>query len=400
MAQSDFRDKFCIVGLGQTKVGHVPEYTARVLQAEAARLAIEDAGLKREDIDGCIMARRAGGGGMRPEWSDAFPRILGLPANFYFSIGRGGAMAAYAIVAATKFLELGIAKYVLIAYGADDWSMSQRARQESGRRGIAHPSREGIWGHPFGDLAAASHHTFFAARHMHEYGTTSRQLGAIAVASRKWAFLNPKAYMYKRPMTIEDHQNSPWFVWPYHLLDICLVSDGGMAFVLTTAERAKGLRKPPIYIMGVGFGEHMRKLWWEKANYTQLDVQPAKEAAFAQAGIELKDIDLAQLYDCFTSEVLFQLEDYGWCKKGEGGAFVEAGNIGPGQSIPVNTGGGLLSSHHAGDLTGLPEAIIQLRGEAGERQVKDAEICLCTGHGGEIIQPGMCSTHTTLILRR
>ena len=149
--------------------------------------------------------------------------------------------------------------------------------------------------------------------------------------------------------------------------------------------------------MGIGFGEHIREKWWEKTNYTHLDVQPAKEAAFRQAGIELKDIDVAQLYDCFTGEVLFQIEDYGWCKKGEGGPFVEEGNIGPGGKIPVNTGGGLLSSHHHQDLTGIAEAIIQVRGEGGERQVKDAEICMATGHGGEIFT-GMSSTHTCLLL--
>ena len=144
----------------------------------------------------------------------------------------------------------------------------------------------------------------------------------------------------------------------------------------------------------------MERLWWEKANYTHLAVETAKKQAFSQAGIKLKDIDLAQFYDCFTGEVLFQLEDYGWCKKGEGGAFVEEGHIGPGGDIPVNTGGGLLSAYHYGDLTGLSESVLQLRGEAGVRQVKDAEICLMTGHGGEILSPGMCSIHTNLILRR
>lgn len=388
-----FRDRFAIAGLGVTKVGHVPGYTARALQAEAARLAIEDAGLKPQDIDGAVNGVEDGGGGS-VTWPDAFPRVLGLPVKFYVNVSRGGAVAAMSLLMATRFLDMGIAKYVVVAYGTTDWS---RTRKQGAEQVEVRP---GLYGREQGDLVAVSHHSFFASRHMYEHGTTSRQLGMIAVSERKWACLNPAAYLYGRPITIEDHQNSPIIVWPYHLLDICLLSDGGTAFVVTTAERAKHLRKPPVYIMGFGSGEHMRKLWWDKANMSQLDVQPAKEAAFKMAGIELANIDVAQLYDCFTAEVLLQIEGYGWAKKGEGGAFVEAGNIAPGGTIPVNTGGGLLASHHHLDFTPMAEGVIQMRGEGGARQVKDAETCMVTGHGGEILRPGMCSIHTTMLLRR
>jgi acetyl-CoA acetyltransferase len=237
-----------------------------------------------------------------------------------------------------------------------------------------------------------------ASRHMAEYGTTSRQLGAIAVAERAWACLNPEAKMYGRPITIQDHQDSPLVVEPYHLLDISQISDGAVAFVLTTAERARDTRKPPVFVLGQGYGEVMAELWWEKKNFTHMAVKPAREQAFGQAGITLQDIDCAQLYDCFTSEVLFQLEDYGWCEKGEGGAFVESGAIGPGGSIPVNTSGGLLSCYHLGDLTGFAEAVRQIRGEAGERQIPDCSIAMSTGHGGEIVSPGMCSIHACTVL--
>jgi acetyl-CoA acetyltransferase len=220
----------------------------------------------------------------------------------------------------------------------------------------------------------------------------------IAVQQRAWACLNPRAKMYGRPITIEDHQSSPYVVEPYHLLDICLVSDGAVAFVLTTAERARDLARPPVWVLGLGTGEVAEELWWEKKNYTHLAVRSAKERAFGMAGISVKDIDVAQLYDCFTGEVLFQLEDYGWTKKGEGGPFVEEGHIGPGGDIPVNTSGGLLSAYHYGDLTGLSEAVLQLRGEAGERQVTGAKVALVSGHGGELISPGMCSIHTSLVL--
>lgn len=399
MNGDNFRDRFCIVGLGVTKVGHVPGCTPRTLEVEAARLAIEDAGLTPQDIDAAIQAESDPGGGIRLRYDDAFPRILGLPVKAYWpSVGRGGELANFAILAATQFLSLGIAKYVLIAGGRDNWSRAQRLRQRGG--GEPFMEKVGTWGPPLGCLQAPSFHSFFATRHMYEYGTTSRQLGAVAVAQRQWACLNPSAYMYGRPMTIQDHQNSPIVVWPFHLLDICLVTDGATAFIVTTADRAKDLRKPPVYIMGVGCGEQMGKLWWEKKNYTTLAVDTAKADAFRIAGIELKNIDVAEMYDCFTTEVIFQLEDYGWCKKGQGGPFVEEGHIGPGGDVPVNTGGGLLSSHHLGNLTCVAEAIIQLRGEGGERQVKDAEIALATGHGGEIVSGEMCSIHTSLILRR
>jgi acetyl-CoA acetyltransferase len=397
----NFNGKFAIAGFGMVtsqKIG----ISGRSMQVEAARLAIADAGLKREDIGGTIDLRRAGGGGERVWWSDAFPRVMGLPAKFYFCIGRGGALISLGIMAAAKFLELGIADYVVLAGAVSDWSQAQAAKAKSkGRRGMGTMvQKEGYWGKPFGDLQAVSHHSFFASRHMHVYGTKSKDFGAIAVAQRKWAQMNPKAQMYGRTMTIEDHQSSPIFVYPYHLFDMCQVSDGAVAVVLTLADRAKDCAREPILVRGIGFGEAIDHLWWEKKNYTHLAVDTAKKQAFGQAGMELKDIDVAQLYDCFTGEVMFQLEDYGWCKKGEGGAFVEAGHTSPGGDVPVNTSGGLLSAYHYGDLTGLSEAIIQLRGEAGARQVKNARTCLVTGHGGEILSPGMCSIHTTLILGR
>jgi acetyl-CoA acetyltransferase len=239
-----------------------------------------------------------------------------------------------------------------------------------------------------------------AARHMAVYGTTSRQLGAISVAERAWACKNPEAKMHGRPITIEDHQNSPLLAEPYRLLDLSLVSDGGVAFILTTADRAKSRPKPPVYVLGQGFGEVSSELWWEKKNFTHMAVPRAKQQAFGQADLELADVDCVQFYDCFTAEVLFQLEDYGFCKKGEGGAFVESGAIAPGGSIPVNTSGGLLSCYHLGDLTGMAEAIRQLRGEAGERQIEDCDVVMTTGHGGELISPGMCSIHTCTLLGR
>jgi acetyl-CoA acetyltransferase len=387
------KKKFAIVGLGLIP-GRFPEHTQRTLQAEAARLAIEDAGLKPSQVNGAIDLQLAPGSGTPPVETDAFPRILGLPTRMFFQIGRGGTAGIMGIMAASKFLEVGMADYVVLSYAAKDWSRS-RGPQKTGIRSI---EKAGHWGKPFGDLAAVSHHTFFASRHMHEYGTKPEAFGEIAVAQRAWAQLNPQAQMYGRPLTLDDYMNSPMVIDPYRTLDMCLINDGGMAFVLTTAERAKDLRKKPVYVYGVGTGEAMERLWWDKANYTQLAVQTAKEIAFREADISISDVDFAGLYDCFTAEVLFQVEDYGWCRKGEGGDFVANGGIGPGGKANINTSGGLLSAYYFGELTHIAEAITQLRGEAGARQVKDARIGMATGHGGEILAPGMCSTHATLVL--
>jgi len=393
MSKSDFTRKYAIVGYGETKVGHLPEYSGRTLQTEAARLAIEDAGLRREDIDGAVNAKGEGGGGGTGNWTDGFPRVLGLPVKFYYHVGRGGAQASYGLHTALSYLDAGVANYVCVAGARADWQKSHvPARMKS------EPGRSGIWGKELGDAAAYTHHSLFATRHMHEYGTTSPQLGAIAVAERAWACLNPAAYMHGRPITVEDHQNSPIVCWPYHIMDICLQSDGGAAFIVTTAERAKDCKKPPAYLLGIGTGEHIDHLWWEKGHYTALPVDTAKEAAFGQAGIGVDDVDVFEFYDCFTMEVLLQCEGYGFCKKGEGGPFVATGALGPGGSRPTNTGGGLLASHHIGDFTPMIEAVRQIRGEGGARQVKDAKIAIATGHGGELLYPGMCSTHTCTIL--
>jgi acetyl-CoA acetyltransferase len=194
--------------------------------------------------------------------------------------------------------------------------------------------------------------------------------------------------------------NSPFVVEPMRRMDCCLLSDLGVALIITTADRARALKKSPVYIKGVGQGDQARDQWWEKSNYTQVDAAFAAGHAFKQAGVNLNDIDVAEVYDCFTTEVIFYLEDYGFCKKGEGGPFVQSGATLPGGSIPLNTFGGMLSGMYLFDFPGVYEATKQLRWEAGDHQVKGAEIALTNGHGGEMMLPGMCSAHATMILGR
>jgi acetyl-CoA acetyltransferase len=392
------RGAYAIVGLGMTEVGHLPGRSVLMLEAEAGRLAMEDAGLQAKDIGAAIQLLSDTGGGMRARHHDSFARVLNLPVNLYMeNVGRGGEYAAQALLIAGSLLDHGVADYALCAGARDDWSRSQAAKVASGKRGQAFFPKKNAVAPLFGGNAA-NYHGLLASRHMHEFGTTSEQLGAVAVATRRWANKNPQAYMYDRPLTLEDHQQSPVIAWPYRLFDICLQSDGGTAFVVTTEERARDLRKPPVYVAGIGFGEQMSHLWWEKANYTTLAVQSARDTAFRQAGVHLADVDLAQLYDCFTGEVIVQLEDYGWCEKGEGGEFVSTMRTAPGGDIPVNTGGGLLSSHHLGNLTGFAEAVVQLRGEGGDRQIPGAAVALVSGHGAEALSGQMCSIHSTTIL--
>jgi acetyl-CoA acetyltransferase len=392
--------RFCVVGLGITQLGHVPGKSIMMLETEAARLAIADAGLHEADIDGAIQLKSDIGGGMRMRQDDAFPRMLGLPIKFYMeNVGRGGENVAKAFLMAEQLLRRGICEYVVCSGARDDWSRSRKYKK-AGRRGTPYIHKENAFGAMQGD-SPPGFHGLLATRHMHLYGTTSRQLGHIAVAQRLWACLNPAAFMHDHPITIEDHQNSPIVAWPYHLLDICLQSDGGTAFVLTTENRAKDLKKPPVYVSGIGFGEHLQSLYWDKRHYSELPIPTARDAAFGQAGITLADVDVAQFYDCFTTEVLLQLEGYGYCGIGEGGPFVETrGMIGPDGKIKFNTGGGLLSSHHLGNITTVSEAVIQVRGEGGDRQVPDVEVAIASGHGGEILSGQMCSIHSTTVLTR
>ncbi|MDY6862788.1 MAG: thiolase family protein, partial [Thermodesulfobacteriota bacterium] len=213
-------------------------------------------------------------------------------------------------------------------------------------------------------------------------------------ACRKHACLNSNAQM-KKPVTIEDHQNSPMVIDPFHLLDICLVSDGGAAVLVTSAETAGSLKSKPVFISGVGEGHNAYHLD-NAVSLTEFEgTKNSAKNALKMAGLELGDIDLAEIYDCFTYTMLVQLEDYGFCRKGEGGAFVENGRIELGGDLPVNTHGGLLSQAHLDGMAHITEAVKQLRGVCGDRQVKDAEVALVTGNGGHFF-----TSHSTLLLRR
>jgi acetyl-CoA acetyltransferase len=403
---SKLRDRFAIVGVGVTPTirSHAPGVSGLALEAWATRIAIEDAGLRRRDIDGSIHAMMAS---PHPpaQWTDAFSRALGLRPNFYLNVARGGQAAHNGILLATQTLGLGLAKYVSVSCGLPGWSA---AHSKSGDLGVSSSVGVsmndflhhglGVLGYDAAASGAASGHAYLASRHMHEYGTTAEQLGAVAVSARAWANLNPEARFYGRTLTIQNYLESPMIVSPLRRADCCIQSDLGVSLVLTTAERAKDLDRPVVYIKGLGLGDQARKQWWDKTNYTELDGAFAARSALAEANVELADIDLAQFYDCFTTEMIFYAEAYGLCKRGEGGEFAASGAYGPGGSFPANTYGGLLSGSYLFDFPGVAEAVRQLRGEAGVRQVPHARLAMTNGHGGEMVMPGMCSSHATMVL--
>jgi acetyl-CoA acetyltransferase len=230
-----------------------------------------------------------------------------------------------------------------------------------------------------------------ARRHMERYGTTSEQLGAIAVAQRAWAAGNPLATM-RTPLTLGEHQASRWVAEPLHLLDCCLVTNGAIAVVVTSARRAATLNQPPVHIWGYGQAHTVRSMYAGSSWGLVTGAVGSGRRAMSMAGISIGDVTACQLYDCYTYTVLVTLEDYGFCAKGEGGPFVADGRLAPGGALPCNTGGGQLSGYYMWGMTPLAEAVIQARGHGGLRQVPNPEVLLVSGNGG------LLEHHSTLVL--
>ena len=357
---------------------------------EAISLALDDAGLKREDLDGLLVNPGI-------TWGDntmasfSVQQAMGLrDLRLSATMGLGGATAAAMIMHASQSIALGMANTVACVFS--DAPLKPPAPKDAkggggGGSAAAYGFARGL-NAAYGQFGVNAHYAFVARRHMDLYGTTQDQLGAVAVEQRKWANQNPEAQFHDAPMTLEDYRSSRWVVEPFHLYDCCLVSNGGCAVIVTSAERAKSLKKPPVYLLGMGQGHP-----GGDPIDTLLSGAPiAKETAFKMAGVKLGDLQFAQLYDCYTFTVLVTLEDYGFCKKGEGGPFIADGKTGPGGSIPVNTGGGQLSSFYMWGMTPISEAVIQIRGEGGKRQLPKHELGLVSGNGG------ILSTHSTLVV--
>jgi len=379
-----------IAGVGESRLGRVPGVPTLALQREAAEAAVADAGLTFADIDGLLTTP------IRVE-SWAMPcgmvaQELGLSPRYIATLDVAGASGTGMVHHAAMAVATGQASVVLCVAGQN--LLSHRGRDASVKQmagaGWAHPDLEA----PYGPLVPTLY-ALAAQRHMHEYGTTPEQLAEVAVAMRSWAAMNPNAQK-REPITVADVLASPMVTSPLHVLDCALVSDGAAAVVVTSAERARDLRRPPVLPLGCGYGFSHTYIG-EYADLGTTGAVVAGREAFAQAGVTPADIDIAELYDCFTITVIIELEDLGFCAKGEGGAFVSGGRIGPGGSLPVATHGGLLSAGHpglAGGMFHLVEGVRQLRREAGPRQVGEPELVLVHGNGGVI------SLHCSMILGR
>jgi len=367
----DLSGKFAIVGVAESdEMGTVPHKSALQLHAEAARNAIADAGLTKNDIDAVFSAGRV--------FSTETAEYLGIRPRYLDGTSVGGCSFIQHCQHAMAAINAGLCEVALITHG------------ESGRSRLGMPSMKSekdslIWQFevPYGIVFPFTSYAFIATRHMHEFGTTQEQLAEVAVATRAWARLNPKANQ-RGELSIADVMKSPIIAWPFHVLDCCLVTDGGGAAIVTSAERAKNLKKKPAYILGTGEGTG--HCWINQMpDFTAATgAQISGPQAFAMAGVTPKDIDVAMLYDAFTIVPILALEDLGFCKKGEGGAFVAGQRTAPGGDFPMNTNGGGLSYTHTGmyGMFTIIEAVRQVRGECGERQVKDAEVALCHGPGG------------------
>jgi acetyl-CoA acetyltransferase len=376
-----------IVGIGESRVGKVADRSALQLQADAAQAALADAGLSMADIDGLLTTP------VRVEhWNmpaGVVAHHLGIRPSFLSTVDLAGASGAAMIHQAAMAIASGQCTTVLCVAGQNLLSHGSRstAVRKMAEGGSAHPQFEV----PYGPLVP-SLYALVAQRHMHEYGTTAEQLAEVAVAIRGHAGLNPNAHK-REPITVADVLGSKMVTSPLHILDCAIVSDGAAAAIVTSAARARDLRSKPAHLLGQGYG--LRHSHIGDTSLTTTGAVDSGRDAFRTAGLSPADVDVAQIYDCFTITVIVELEDLGFCAKGEGGAFVEGGRIALGGALPITTHGGLLSGGHPGLGGGffhVLEGVRQVRGEAQARQVPGARVALVHGNGGVI------SVHCTLLL--
>ncbi len=368
-----------IVGAAESDLGHVADGLNPIdLMAQGIARALDDCGLALRDVDGLLCATtQSRTSGLN------LSEYLGISPSYIDTTILGGSSFMFHVAHALAAIQLGLCQVAVIAYGSTQRSVGRR--QASVREINPYET-------PYRPFLPSTAYALAASRHMHQFGTTREQLAAVAVAARQWALLNPAAWE-KKPLTIPEVLGARMVSYPFTVRDICLVTDGGGAIVLTAPERAKSLKKPPVYVLGCGSAITHANI----SSMPDLTVTGALQSgreAYAMAGLRASDIDVVELYDAFTINTILFLEDLGFCPKGEGGRFVEDGHIAPGGGFPVNTNGGGLSYCHPGmyGLFLLIEAVRQLRGDAGARQVPGAETAIAHGNGGVL------SSQSTVIL--
>ncbi|MBI5283911.1 MAG: thiolase [Chloroflexi bacterium] len=381
-------NKVAIVGADETdEIGIVPNMTPIMMHAQAARNALRDAGIDKSEVDAVFTC---GIGGMA---SVQVAEYLGITPRYTDSTMTGGSSFVIHVEHAAAAIAAGLCNVALITHGETGFSSrNRRGPRQSYGFDSSLPSAQ--FEMPYGVAGPPSVYAMAAMRHMHQYGTTSEQLAEVAVATRKWAQLNPRAMM-RDPLTIDDVLSSRWITYPFHIYDCCLVTDAGGAVVVVGADRARSLKKKPVWVLGSGEASTHQSLIG-MPDLTQTPARYSGKAAFEMAGVTHADIDVVEVYDSFTYTALVTLEELGFCEKGEGGAFVSNQRTAPGGEFPLNTNGGGLSYTHPGmyGMFILIEAVRQLRGECGARQVPDARLALVNGTGGLLSATG------TLILGR
>ena len=378
------RGSAAIAGVATFGCGEAHGFSEMELLARSAHAAVADAGLKMSDIDGLCTA--SVGSTM---WPMPVIEYLGIHPSFIDGTMVGGSSFIAHLLPAMHALQSGQCNAVLVCYG------STQRTAAFGRREIAQARRwmdPQPYENPYEPFNPPSAYALAASRHMHLYGTTRRDLAEVAVAARQWAQRNPEAFM-RDPLSIDDVLAARMVSDPLSVRDCCLVTDGGGAFVLVRADRARDLPQKPVYVLGNATANWNRQV----SSMHDLTVTAASQSgreAFAMAGLQPSDMGVVQLYDAFTINTLLFLEDLGFCKKGEGGAFVEGGAIAPGGRLAVNTNGGGLSCTHPGmyGIFTVIEAVRQLRGQGGERQVPGVNTALAHGNGGTL------SSQSTAIL--
>jgi acetyl-CoA acetyltransferase len=376
MELNDLRGAVAIAGVGHAGLGDASGFTETEILAQAAHMAIKDAGLTLADIDGLATASS-----LATMWPMPVAEYLGIRPTFIEGTMLGGSSFIAHLLPAMMALASGQCNAVLVCYGSTQKSAAFGRTELTKARRFLDPQP---FETPYQPLLPISSYALAAARHMHQYGTTREHLAEVAVAARKWAQLNPDALM-REPLSIEEVLRARMVSDPLSVRDCCLLTDGAGAFVLVRAERAKDLPRKPVYVLGSAAAVWNRQI----SSMDDLTVTAAVESgrrAYQMAGVGPSDIDVAELYDAFTINTILFLEDLGFCKKGEGGAYVAQGGIAPGGRLPVNTNGGGLSCLHPGmyGIFLVIEAVRQLRGECGARQVADAEIALVHGNGGTL----------------
>jgi acetyl-CoA acetyltransferase len=363
------RGSVAIVGAAESDLGKVAPHMQPVdLMAQATLRALEDCGLTLDDVDGVFAATSQ----MRMP-SLALCAYLGLKPRYFDGTNIGGASFMSHVAHAHSALEAGLCSVAVIAYGST---------QRSAGRAQASPREYDPYETPYQPFLPASAYALVTSRHMHEFGTTREQLAEVAVAARLWAQKNPRAFS-RDPLTIADVLTSPMVSSPLTVRDCCLVTDGGGALIMVDSSRARSLKKKPVWVLGHGEALGAPAISGMK-DFTVTPAAASGPPAFAMAGLAAKDVDLLMLYDAFTITPILFLEDLGFCPKGEGGRFVADGRLRPGGALPTNTSGGGLSYCHPGmyGLMAMIEAVRQVRGECGERQIETCDVALAHGNGG------------------